>query len=90
MGDLTGTVCSLTKAFLFKSAGGELPENHSQGMNLFPSGEEEVNTQRTVPDGVIIQMRMEMDGIPPKFIHRSRPHQVYQLQIDLKFKMIPE
>lgn len=46
MGDLTGTVCSLTKAFLFKPAGGELPENHSQRMNFCPSGEEEVNKER--------------------------------------------
>lgn len=46
MGDLTGTLCSLTKAFLFKSIRGQLPGNHSHRMTLCPSGEEEENKEQ--------------------------------------------
>lgn len=63
MGDLTRTLRSLTKAFLFTTMGGKLPENHSQRVNVCPSGEEEVNKEQRVCDCVIIQMRLEVDGI---------------------------
>lgn len=42
-GDLTGPLCSLTKAFLFRSIGGERPEPHSWRMSDCPSAGEEVN-----------------------------------------------
>lgn len=45
MGDLNRTLCSLTKAFLFKSTGGKLPGTHSLRMNFCPSGEEDVNKE---------------------------------------------
>lgn len=38
MGEFSGTLCSLTKAFLFNSISGEFPENHSWWMNVCPSG----------------------------------------------------
>lgn len=68
-GDLTGTLCSLTKAFLFKTIGGKLPENHSQRVNVCPSGDQEINKEQRVSDCFIIQMRMEMIEFPRVFKH---------------------
>lgn len=51
-GDLTGTLCSLTKAFLFRSISSEHPESHSWRMSDCPSAEEEVNKVQRAFDRV--------------------------------------
>lgn len=50
--DLTGTLCSLTKAFLFRSISSEHPESHSTRMSDCPSAEEEVNKVQRAFDGI--------------------------------------
>lgn len=59
-GDLTGTLCSLTKAFLFRSISGEHPESHSWRMSGCPSAEEEVNKVQRAFDRIgIVTQEME-------------------------------
>lgn len=60
MGDLTGTLCSLTKALLFKTMCGKLPENHSQRVYSCSLGLEELNKEQSVSDYVIIEMKNEV------------------------------
>lgn len=61
MGDLTGTLCSLTKALLFKTTCGKLPENYSQGVCSCSLRLEELNKEQSVSDYVIIEMKNEVE-----------------------------
>lgn len=71
-GDLTGTLCSLTKAFLFRSICGELPENHSQRMNLCPSEEEEeVNKGKRASDCVTVGWGWRWMKFPRVYQHKQ-------------------
>lgn len=54
--DLTGTLCSLTKAFLFRSISSEHPESRSWRMSDCPSAEEEVNKVQRASDCISISI----------------------------------
>lgn len=55
MRDLTGTPCSLTKAFLFKTVCGKLPENPSLRADFCSAGQEELNQEQRLSDCVIAE-----------------------------------
>lgn len=79
-GDLTGTLCSLTKAFLFRSISSEHPESHSWRMSDCPSAEEEVNKVQMAFDRISI-VTEEMEKL--QMIKRSITKSFSQLLLCL-------
>lgn len=67
-GDLTGTLCSLTEAFLFRSISSEHPESHSSRMSDGPSAEEEVNKVQRAFDHISI-VKEELEKLQKQAIN---------------------